>query len=72
MIKSNTMKKSTFAESNIRSLKSIIYKYLDFEWIYSYNEKLQGFVQTISSRVNKVTILAPDKVTRKHLPALVS
>ena len=65
-------KKSAFAERNIRSLKSIIYKYLEFEWTYSYIEKLQNFVQTFNSRVNRVTKLAPNKVTRKHVPALVS
>ena len=38
IIKYNTHseKKSAFAERNIRSLKSIIYKYLEFEWTYSY------------------------------------
>ena len=65
-------KKSAFAERNIRSLKSITYKYLEFEWTYSYIDKLQSFVQTINSRVNRVTKLAPNKVTRKHVPALVS
>ena len=36
-IKYNTHseKKSAFAERNIRWLKSIIYKYLEFEWTYS-------------------------------------
>ena len=49
-----------------------MYKYLEFEWTYSYIEKFQSFVQTINSRVNRVTKLAPNKVTRKHVPALVS
>ena len=73
IIKYNTHseKKSAFTERNIRLLKSIIYKYLEFEWTYSYIEKLQSFVQTINSRVNRVTKLAPNKVTRKHVPALV-
>ena len=61
-----------FAERNNRSLKSIIYKYLEFECTYSYIEKLQSFVQTINSRVNRVTKLAPNKVKRKHVAALVS
>ena len=61
--KTHSEKKSAFAERNIRSLKSIIYKYLEFEWTYSYIEKLQSFVQTINSRVIRVT---------KHVPALVS
>ena len=74
IIKYNTHseKKSAFAERNIRSLKSIFYKYLEFEWTYSYIDKLQSFVQTINSKVNRVTKLAPNKVTRKHVPAIVS
>ena len=35
-------------------------------------DKLKSFVQTINSRVNRVSKLAPNKVKRKHLPALVS
>ena len=70
--KTHSEKKSAFAERNIRSLKSIIYKYLEFEWTYSYIEKIQSFVQTINSRVIRVTKLAPNKITRKHVPALVS
>ena len=61
-------KKLAFAETNICSLK----KYLKFEWTYSYFEKLQSFGQTINSRVNRVTKMTPIKVTRKHVPALVS
>ena len=69
IIKHNTHseKKSAFAERNIRSLKSIIYKYLELEWTYSYIDKLQSFVQTINSRVNRITKLAPNRVTRKHV-----
>ena len=74
IIKYNTHseKKTAFAERNIRLLKSIIYKYLEFEWTYGYFEKLQSFVQTINSRFKSVTKLAPNKVTRKCVPALVS
>ena len=39
-------KKSAFAERNIRSLKSLIYKYLEDKWIYSYIDNLQDFVST--------------------------
>ena len=70
--KTHNEKKSAFAERKIRSLKSIIYKYLELEWRYSYIEKLQSFVQRINSRVNRVTKLAPNEVTRKQVPALVS
>ena len=65
-------KKSAFAERNIRSLKNIIYKYLEEKWTYSYIDKLDQFVKTINSRVNRVNKLAPKKVTKKDVPRLVS
>ena len=64
--------KSAFAERNIRSLKSIIYKYLEDKWTWIYIDKLPDFVNTINSRVNRVTKLAPNKVFKKHEPFLVS
>ena len=33
---------------------------------------MQSFVQTINSRVNRVTKLAPNKVTKKDVPYLIS
>ena len=65
-------KKSAFAERNIRSLKEIIYRYLEEKWTYSYIDQLDQFVKTINSRVNRVTKLAPNKVTKKDVPRLVS
>ena len=65
-------KKSAFAERNIRSLKNIIYRYLEEKWTYSYINTLDQFVKTINSRVNRVTKLAPNKVTKKDVPRLVS
>ena len=65
-------KKSAFAERNIRSLKNIIYRYLEEKWTYSYINNLDQFVKTINSRVNRVTKLAPNKVTKKDAPRLVS
>ena len=65
-------KKSAFAERKIRSLKNLIYKYLEDKWTYSYINLLQSFVQTINSRVNRVTNLAPNKVTKKDVPYLIS
>ena len=65
-------KKSAFAERNIRSLKSLIYKYLEDKWTYSYIDKLQDFVNTINSRTNRVIKLAPNKVTKKDVPRLIS
>ena len=65
-------KKSAFAERNIRSLKGLIYKYLEDKWTYSYIDKLQDFVNTINSRTNRVTKIAPDEVTKKYVPRLIS
>ena len=65
-------KKSAFAERNIRSLKNIIYKYLEEKWTYSYISQLKNFVQTINSRISRVTKIAPNKVTKKDVPYLLS
>ena len=64
--------KSAFAERNIRSLKNILYKYLEKYWTYSYLLQLPEFVKTINTRVNRVTGLAPYKVTKKDTAHLVS
>ena len=74
IVKHNTHseKKLAFAERNIRLIKNIIDEYLKFEWTNCYIEKPQSFVQTINSRVTRVTKLAPTMATRKHVPVLVS
>ena len=64
--------KSAFAEKNIRSLENIIYKDLENKWSYHYINELQSFVQTINSRVNRMTGLAPYKVSKKHVSNLFS
>ena len=64
--------KSAYAERNIRSLKNIFYKHLEHKWTYHYINKLSQFVDTINSRVNRVTKLAPNKVSKKHVPQLRS
>ena len=64
--------KSAFAERNIRSLKNIIYKHLEKRWSYQYIKKLHDFVDIINSRVNRVTGLAPKKVSDKDVPHLIS
>ena len=65
-------KKSAFDERNIRSLKNLIYKYLEDKWTYSYIGNLQDFVNTINSRTNRVIKLAPYKVTKKDVSRLIS
>ena len=63
---------STFAKRNIRSLKNNIHKYLEEKWTYPYIDKLDQFVKTINSQVSRVTKLAPNAVTKKDVPRLVS
>ena len=61
-----------FAERNKRSLRFKSYIYLEEKWTYSYPDKLDSFVKTINSRVNQTIKLAPNKVTKKDVPWLVS
>ena len=56
--------KSAFAEKNIRSLKNIQYKNLKDKSFNHYISGLQSFVNTISSHINRVTKLAPNKVNK--------
>ena len=65
-------KKSAFIERINRSLKNITYRYLEEKWTYSYLDKLDSFVKTINSRVNRTIKLAPNKVMKKDVPRLVS
>ena len=51
---------------------SKLYKFLEDKWTYPYINQLQSFVQTIISRVNRITKLAPNKVTKKDVPHLIS
>ena len=56
--------KSAFAERNIRSLKNIIYRYLEDKWTWNYIKELPNFVNIINSRVNRVTKLAQIKFSK--------
>lgn len=64
--------KSAFAERNIRSLKSLIFKYLHENNTEVYHDKLQEFVTVINSRVNRITKLAPNQVKKTDESFLVS
>ena len=63
---------SVFAERNIRSLKKIIDRYLEEKWTYSHIGKLDDFVKTINSRINRTTKLAPNKASKNDVLRLVS
>ena len=45
---------------------------MEDKWTYSYIDQLQDFVNTINSRTNRVIKLAPNKVTKKDVPRLIS
>ena len=64
-------KKSSLAERNLESLKKIIHRYLEEKLTYSYIDQLDQFVKTINSRVNRVTKLAPNKVTNKDVVSVI-
>ena len=44
--------------------KTLFTNLVEHKWTYHYINKLSQFVETINSRVNRVTELAPNKVTK--------
>ena len=65
-------KKSSYAEQNIRSIKSLIYKFLKENHTSTYINNLQNFLKVINSRVNRITGLAPKSVTKQHTSYVIS
>ena len=64
--------KSAYPERNIRSIKSLIHKYLNENHTSAYIDNLQSFVTVLNARVNRTTGLAPKSVTKQHTSYLVS
>ena len=64
--------KSMLAERYIRSLKNIIYKYMEEKQKYRYVDQLQNFAKIMNARVNRTTMLAPADVRAEHTEYLVS
>ena len=64
--------KSCFAERYIRTLKSILFKYLHENNTGRYIDQLHKFVNLINSRPNRITKIAPKKVTQHDVPYLIS
>ena len=60
------------AEKYIRSLKSIIFRYLHEHDTNRYIDHLDKFVSIINNRSNRVPKLAPIAVSQKDIPYLVS
>ena len=64
--------KSAVAERYIRTLKTIIFKYLHERDTNRYIDQLEKFVSIINNRVNRMTKLAPIEVSQKDVPYLIS
>ena len=64
--------KSVFAERYIRSLKNIIYRYMEEKKTFRYVDQIQKFVKIMNERKNRVTLLAPANVREEHTEYLKS
>ena len=64
--------KSCFAGCYIRTLKSILFKYLHENNTSKYIDQIQNIVRLINSRPNKTTKSAPKNITRHDVPYLIS
>ena len=64
--------KSAVAERYIRTLKTIIFKYLHERDGNRCIDQLEKFVSIINNRVNRVTKLAPIDMSQKDVPYLIS
>ena len=64
--------KSCIAERYIRTLKSVLFKFLHENNTNRYIDHLQKFVSVINSRPNRTTKIAPKNVTNHDVPYLVS
>ena len=58
----HSSKKAAFAERAIRSLKNLIYRFMEDAKSYRYIHKLQTFVKTMNSRENRSIKMAPKDV----------
>ena len=62
----HTEKKALFAERYIQSFKNILYRFLEERKTTHHKKHLQEFVNTMNSRVNNTTGLAPKDVRNHH------
>ena len=65
-------KKAAYAERAIRSLKNILYRFLEERDTYRYLPKLQSFVQTLNSRFNRSTGIAPKHVSNRDVLGILT
>lgn len=59
--------KAAYAERAIRSLKNLVYRYMEETSSRKYLPKLQTFVKTMNSRVNRSIKMAPKDVTNSDI-----
>ena len=62
--------KATFAETTIRSLKNILYRYME-EHGYKYNHKFSQFVKISNSRKTRKTNMVPNKVKNSNFMSIL-
>ena len=62
-----TVKKAAYAERAIRSLKNLIYRYMEDTETYRYLPKLKFFVKTMNTRENRSIHMAPKDVTNRDV-----
>ena len=62
--------KATFAERTIRSLKKILYRYME-EFGYKYIHKLSQFVNILNSRKTRTISMVPNKVKNSDFMSIL-
>ena len=72
MYSTHSEQKSSFAERYIRTLKSILFKYLHENNTSKYIDQIQNFVSPINSRLNRTTKIAPKIFTGHDVLYLIS
>ena len=67
-----TVKTAAFAERAIRSLKNIIYRYMEGSMSSKYIHKLQSFVKIMNSRENRSIHMAPKDVSNRDAIRIIN
>ena len=62
--------KAAFAERTIRSLKNILYRYME-DYGYKYNQKLPQFIATMNSRNNRSIDMKPNHVKNSDFMSIL-
>lgn len=65
-------KKAAYAERAIRSLKNIMYRYLEENSSFKYLPKLQSFVKIMNTRENRSIKMAPANVTNRDALRIIN